>query len=72
MVIQIFLLLFLNTVNFHRTTFEEKEQYYINLLKPEYNILKVAGSRLGHKHTDETRVKMAAARLGKTYTGNTS
>ena len=42
------------------------------MLNPEYNILKVAASRLGHKHTDETRVKMAAARLGKTYTGNTS
>lgn len=27
----------------------KREQYYINLLKPEYNILKVAGSRLGYK-----------------------
>ncbi len=28
-----------------------REQYYIDLLKPEYNILKIAGSRLGTKHT---------------------
>ena len=25
----------------------KREQYYIDLLKPEYNILKIAGSRLG-------------------------
>ena len=25
----------------------EREQYYINLLKPEYNILDTAGSSLG-------------------------
>jgi group I intron endonuclease len=24
-----------------------REQYYLDLLKPEYNILKIAGSRLG-------------------------
>ena len=34
------------------------EQYYINSLKPEYNILQVAGSPLGHKHTEETLAKM--------------
>nr|UYL26217.1 GIY-YIG endonuclease [Cordyceps militaris] len=31
-----------------------KEQYYINLLEPEYNILKKAGSSLGFKHNKET------------------
>lgn len=35
-----------------------REQYYIDLLKPEYNILKVAGSPLGYKHTEESRSKM--------------
>ena len=34
-----------------------REQYYINLLKPKYNILKVAGSTLGHKHTKESLKK---------------
>src|SRR5579871_6880822 len=55
-----------------------REQYYIDLLKPEYNILKITGSSLGfkhaeetlakfrnRKHSEETRAKMAAARLGK-------
>jgi group I intron endonuclease len=32
-----------------------REQYYIDLLKPEYNILKVAGSSWGYKHTEESR-----------------
>jgi group I intron endonuclease len=61
----------------------EREQYYIDLLKPEYNILKVAGSLFGYKHTveslqkmseiaknrsEETIDKLRKAALGKTYT----
>lgn len=34
-----------------------REQYYIDLLKPEYNILPKAGSTLGYKHTEETKAK---------------
>nr|YP_009364350.1 hypothetical protein [Ophiocordyceps sinensis]ARF03368.1 hypothetical protein [Ophiocordyceps sinensis]QDH07239.1 hypothetical protein [Ophiocordyceps sinensis] len=29
-----------------------REQYYMDLLKPEYNILKTAGSFLGFKHSE--------------------
>lgn len=36
----------------------EREQYYIDLYKPEYNILKLAGSRLGYTHTKETLAKL--------------
>jgi group I intron endonuclease len=36
----------------------EREQYYLDLLTPEYNILKVAGSSLGRKHSDEAKAKM--------------
>lgn len=32
----------------------EREQYYIDLYKPEYNICKIAGSLLGFKHSPET------------------
>lgn len=32
----------------------KKEQYYIDTLLPEYNILKKAGSLLGFKHSDKT------------------
>lgn len=31
-----------------------REQYYIDKLKPEYNILTKAGSSLGYKHKEET------------------
>lgn len=31
-----------------------REQYHIDLLNPEYNILKKAGSLLGYKHTTKT------------------
>jgi GIY-YIG catalytic domain len=32
----------------------EREQYYLDLLKPEYNILKTAGSLLGFKYNKDT------------------
>lgn len=32
----------------------KKEQHYIELLKPEYNIFKKAGSSLGFKHSEKT------------------
>lgn len=35
----------------------KKEQYYIDLLKPEYNICKVAGSTIGIKVSEETKIK---------------
>ena len=31
-----------------------REQYYLDLLKPEYNVLEQAGSSLGFKHKAET------------------
>jgi group I intron endonuclease len=36
----------------------EREQYYLYLIKPEYNILKKAGSSLGFKHSAETKTKL--------------
>lgn len=41
-----------------------REQYYIDLLAPEYNILKIAGSSLGFIHSDEAKAKMSAAKSG--------
>jgi group I intron endonuclease len=40
-----------------------REQYYIDLLKPEYNILLKAGSPLGYKHTDEAKEKMKGTKI---------
>jgi group I intron endonuclease len=60
-------------------------QYYLQLLQPEYNILKRAGSLLGFKHSEktlekmkgrkpseETRAKMSASKKGNTNSKNRS
>jgi group I intron endonuclease len=36
----------------------EKEQYYLDLLNPNYNICKTAGSSLGRITKDHTRLKL--------------
>lgn len=36
----------------------EREQYYIDLFKPEYNIVVEGGSTLGYKHISESLAKM--------------
>jgi group I intron endonuclease len=41
----------------------EREQHYLDILKPEYNILKIAGSRLGSKHSPETLLKYKNRKL---------
>jgi len=48
----------------------EREQYWLDLLTPELNVLKLADSCLGHKHSYETRKKFSnAKRVGKSGTG---
>ncbi len=37
----------------------ERERYYINQFKSEYNILKAANSRLGIKHSLDTKILMS-------------
>lgn len=62
----------------------EREQYYFDKLKPEYNILKKAGSLLGfkhsektlikfrkRKHSEETRAKISAVQIGKVLSEET-
>ena len=43
----------------------EREQYYLDTLKPEYNILKVANSRLGSKQSEATKIKISINNKGK-------
>jgi len=45
----------------------KREQYYIDKLNPEYNILKTAGSSLGFKHSDETRAKISNSLSGERH-----
>lgn len=47
-----------------------REQYYIDLLKPEYNILSITGSTLGYKHTKETLGKFKTRNLSKEAQAN--
>lgn len=42
----------------------KREQFWIDNLKPEYNILLVAGSNLGYHHTDETKRKISESTTG--------
>lgn len=35
----------------------KREQYYLDNLKPEYNIVEKAGSTLGYRHTSESLKK---------------
>lgn len=51
-----------------------REQYYIDLIQPKYNILKVAGSSLGYKHTEESFAKFNEENhhlYGKTHSPST-
>ena len=42
----------------------EREQYYIDLIGPEYNILKFAANRQGFIHSEATKELQRKARLG--------
>lgn len=42
-----------------------REQYYLDILKPEYNICKIAGSTLGKVHSKSTKEKIGKSRKGK-------
>ena len=41
-----------------------REQYYFDKLNPQYNILKIAGSSRGFKHSEETKIKISKSLKG--------
>jgi len=41
-----------------------REQYYIDIFNPEYNILKVAGNKFGFKHSEVTKTKRSLSHKG--------
>jgi group I intron endonuclease len=43
----------------------EREQHYLDSLKPKYNILSTAGSSLGSVYSEETIAKMSEAKKGE-------
>lgn len=47
-----------------KSKLNEREQYYLDNLEPDYNILKYAGSFLGYTFTEESRAKISKALKG--------
>jgi len=47
-----------------KSELNEREQYYLDNLEPDYNILKTAGSFLGYTLTDEDKEKISKALKG--------
>lgn len=45
----------------------EREQHYLDTLNPVYNILKVAGSLFGHKHSEVSKALRSEAMKGKDH-----
>src|SRR5260221_7167372 len=43
----------------------DREDHYLKLLNPEYNILRKAGSSLGYKHREESKAKISASHMGR-------
>uniref|UniRef100_UPI00241156F6 hypothetical protein n=1 Tax=Stagonosporopsis vannaccii TaxID=2606854 RepID=UPI00241156F6 len=41
-----------------------REQYYFDTLNPKYNTLKIAGSSLTHKHSEETKIRISDSLKG--------
>lgn len=44
------------------------EQWFIDNMKPKYNICKIAGNKLGVKHSNETKLKISKSNKGKIVT----
>jgi group I intron endonuclease len=51
----------------NQTRVLDRENFYLKLVKPEYNILEKAGSSLGYKHTEETKYKMRVRAKGRIF-----
>ena len=45
----------------------DREQFYLDTLSPEYNILRKAGSLLGFRFSPESRARLSVQRMGKKH-----
>jgi len=43
----------------------DKEQYFLDIYNPYFNSYKIAGSPLGSKHSDQTKLIMSISRMGR-------
>lgn len=53
--------------SFKKEDLISREQFFIDSLEPEYNILKKAGNTLGYKHTESTKAKLSEAAFGRIH-----
>jgi len=60
-----FIISILEYTNNSRLELIKREQYYIDNLNPEYNILRKAGNSLGYKHSLETKLKISLINKGR-------
>lgn len=51
--------------NCKETELIEREQFWMNKLKPEYNISKIAGKNTGYKHSTETKKLLSYLSKGR-------
>ena len=49
----------------------EREQYYIDLYNPWFNLNRIAGSSLGMRHSEKHKEKMRVLMTGRTYSPET-
>lgn len=53
-----------------RETTRARETYYIQLLKPEYNVLQLAESSLGFRHSTREKMKLKYSQERRDFIGN--
>lgn len=63
--------LLLDFVNPTKIELMAREQYWIDLLKPPYNILKKADNSLGFKHSEKTKKLLKGLATGRKHTAET-
>lgn len=49
----------------------KREQFYIDVFLPEYNVNKTAGNMLGYKHSEETKNKIKLSSTGRKHSEET-
>lgn len=66
-----FVISVLEYTNHSRLELIKREQYYIDTLNPEYNILRKAGNSLGYKHSFQTKLKISLFNKGRKLSSKT-
>lgn len=51
----------------NKKTLLSREQFYLDKYSPSLNINKLAGSMLGYKHTEQSKLKLSSIHIGKSY-----